>query len=226
MATEKPNLCGHRTLRHAQARLTELMAPHIARVRDEGVWRSRFAGDDLNEVTRYVLTHSEASTKLESGIASIGVGRGPGIKTADNFCLYVSRRDGSDVAMSRHNLFCSERRVAGRGKQRLMPPLRQAVAQQILDYRLSQADLFPECPCGGRADSVDHTPAFVTLAGMWLESENLTHADVVLTIGRDGLNALPEPLLTRWQAFHHAHARLTMLCTRCNSRKGVLEAVV
>lgn len=68
--------------------------------------------------------------------------------------------------------------------------------------------------------AVDHIIPFIQLADEWLESLNISYADIAIK-GRGQYKYFADSMLTEsWYGYHEQNAKLQMTCSRANSKAG------
>jgi 5-methylcytosine-specific restriction endonuclease McrA len=177
-------------------------------------------GEEACIISELLSLHPDASEKLGIGLKHIEVGRSPQ-KTHN--CFYVVRLDGSKDNFSYKNCIekCSQNRLI---EKRRIAAYREAVQQQIIDFRFSEHN--PCCQICGSTDNlqVDHEINFISLvndfeSGREYVPTTFENADGTLYSKRF-LDCDAE-FRSFWQQYHYNHATLRLLCQQCNlTRKG------
>ena len=164
--------------------------------------------EDKAFVTFLISLHSEKETKIGLGVKDF-------ISIRDfnkNPALLIERIDGSKVDVSW--VHC----ITGQKKKEIVVAMRQAIKEQILDFKHSSVLVCEICSSTDKIH-VDHQePTFKELVKEFLEANPNQPKD---------FNECPNTNMAifkledkefsmAWQKFHAINAKLRILCSKCN----------
>ena len=181
----------------------------------------RIVGIDDALLRDLILLHPESEAKVGVGISHFTIEHDQEWGTTRHFVLV--REDGNSTDFSFHTCIDGTNQ-----RQDRFSAMRNAVAQQVVDFKISQfsGDSLPvcfylKCALTESEAHVDHEApqTFHFLANAWLQANGLKleHLELVDNADNQWIRTLRnEDQIRSWQKFHLAHARLRIISKRAN----------
>ncbi len=175
-------------------------------------------GQDGRFLQAYFRWHPNPDKRAHE-IAEVYVGRSP----AGSRCFLLVRHDGTVCDASYKKPLQALTNAPVR-KISVVEAMRAAIQDQINEFRAHHPD--PERAYDTTNYHVDHEypRTFKRLVEVFLSEQGLEFTDIQLVSKDFQAGAeLPEPLPSRWRAFHAKHARLRLLPREANSKIGAWD---
>jgi hypothetical protein len=183
--------------------------------------RQRLSQADENFLRDLIQLHPHVGEKVGAGISHFTIALDPEWKKTRHFVIH--RHDGSSTDFSYHTCLDGENE-----RQDRYAALRFAVAPQITDFKDGHLStgISPVCVYLGSVlteenSHVDHESplTFLVLANAWLSSLGLTVESLELVDNADNQwvrQLRDEKLISSWQTYHAANAKLRLISKRAN----------